>query len=201
MELHSSSSEKHKMRSEVSESEGRVQKWSYQPCQTMNGTGTTFSLVFCQHRGCFAVDASPGQAHKHQQTLVGRSGPVEAAPLLQMLKHKREPAAPSLSFRGSSRSKAVPGTGERECSQSTHQAPSGEVGSTQPRTLCPWHGALSCARVQHAPRGSLDQQLLVHLPSIQTHFLSLVHRDYSNSNQNREEKAPQNARGTKLYKG
>lgn len=58
--------------------------------------------------------------------------------------------------------------------------------------------------VQHGPEGVSEppyQQLLFHFPSSQAHFLSLVHRDYSNSNQNREEKAPQNARGTKLYKG
>lgn len=59
-------------------------------------------------------------------------------------------------------------------------------------------------RVQHKPAGlpePLHQQLLFHYASAQAHFLSLVDRDYSNSNQNREGKAPQNTRGTKLYKG
>lgn len=59
-------------------------------------------------------------------------------------------------------------------------------------------------RVRHKARGlsePLYQQLLFHFPSAQAHFLSLVHRDYSSSNQNREKKAPQNTRGTKLYKG
>lgn len=68
----------------------------------------------------------------------------------------------------------------------------------------PSRGSQLWLRVQHAPEGVSEppyQQLLFHFPSSQAHFLSLVHRDYSNSNQNREEKAPQNARGTKLYKG
>lgn len=158
--------------------------------------------MFCQHSGCSAVDASPGQAHKHQQTLEGRSGPVRAAPPLQMLTHKWEqgaPVAPSLSFPGSSRSRAL-GRGN------AHRAVPGSIsraGSTQPWAHSPCSRLSAVAASPAHPEVSqpLHQQLLVHFPSSQAHFLSLVHRDYSNSNQKREERAPQNARGTKLYKG
>lgn len=59
-------------------------------------------------------------------------------------------------------------------------------------------------RVQHKPAGLSEPcisscSFIMLLPRLI--FFLLVDRDYSNSNQNREGKAPQNTRGTKLYKG
>lgn len=78
------------------------------------------------------------------------------------------------------------------------RAPLVWAGSTQPQPLT--RLSVNPAQPQGGPEPP-HQQLLLHFPSSQAHFRSLVHRDYFNSNQNREEKAPQNARGTKLYKG
>lgn len=138
--------------------------------------------MFCQHSGCSAVDASPEQAQKHQQTLQGRSDPVQAAPLLQMLKHKREqgvPGAPSLSFPGPSRSRAL-GTGNRRAVPGSIS----RAGSTQP---LPRLSALAAGPAHPEVSQPQHQQLLVHFPFSQAHFFSLVHRDYSSSKTGRKE--------------
>lgn len=89
------------------------------------------------------------------------------------------------------------GAGQKECSQTTRQAP---LRARRLQTVMRTQPLQKRRGVQHSPVGlsePLHQQLLFHFPSFQARFLSVIHRDYSYSNQNREEKAPQNTRGTK----
>lgn len=148
--------------------------------------------MFCQHRGCCAVDASPGQAQQHQQTLQGHQ-----AQWRQLLFCRCSSTNESRGFLWLLSFHSVANQGAKHWEEGMSQSAPG-LDSTQPWPLM--RLAVSPAHPQGGPE-PLHQQLLLHFPSSQAHFLSLVHRDYSNCNQNREEKAPQNARGTKLYKG
>lgn len=208
----------------MSESYGRVQNWNYQPCQAITGTGSTFSLVFCQHRGCSLWMPAQDRHLSTNKNLRGHQGQRRqlhfcrcsstmraggscgSFPVIPWL--IKEQGCPPGTGQGNGHRALGRRNGHRALGRgnapralgrrNAPRAPLVWAGSTQPQPLT--RLSVNPAQPQGGPEPP-HQQLLLHFPSSQAHFRSLVHRDYFNSNQNREEKAPQNARGTKLYKG